>query len=70
MVKTRERQRECVVTGKTRYLTEADAIEASNRARKERPLRPFLCKSCLGWHVTRLKNGDRNAMESGAPKTG
>jgi hypothetical protein len=69
MVKIRERHRECFATGKTRFLSANDAQDAINRARKDRALRMFLCKTCLGWHVTRLKNGDRHAMESGKPKT-
>lgn len=60
--------RECTVTGKRVYLTLEIAEQAVLRAHKgrSRPLRIFFCKSCKAYHVTRLKRGDRHAMERGS----
>lgn len=63
MVKSEEHDRACYATGKLRYRTEDDTHRAIDKARKGRELRSFRCKVCFGWHVTRIKNGDKHALE-------
>lgn len=70
MVKSIEHDQACDVTGKLRYKTEDVANRAADKARRGRELRAFRCKSCFGWHLTRIKQGDRHAMERSTNKAG
>lgn len=52
---------------KRRYSNEQSALEAINRARKNKskdPLRIYFCKHCLGYHLTHKVNFKKEKVKA------
>jgi hypothetical protein len=51
---TREEQ-QCMCTGKRRYATEADALDAALLRSVERTRSAYRCPLCQRWHLTTIR---------------